>query len=174
MGGLTPGPQPGGPPGLQIEAAQSFTLRHPAGHAAALAFVQDAGTALSRVRFLRGLRADSEGVSGELVVPVPVLGEVDLPFLSRLTAAPDGADLTPQPVGGERAWVEVTGQARVDGAGSVAFSFHFRAHLSLPQAEGWGGAAFEKMVRAAAARTLERLAGELPAGIEAAMGAEAG
>lgn len=162
------------PPDLQIEAAQTFTLRHPAGHEAALTFVRDAGAALSRVRFLRDLRADSEGVSGELVVPVPVLGEVDLPFRSRLTVTPDGAALTPQPVEGERAWVEVTGQARVGGAGSVAFHFHFRAHLSLPQAEGWGGAAFEKMVRAAAARTLERLAGELPAGIGAAMGANQG
>ena len=39
----------------------------------------------------------------------------------------------------------------------------------LPEAEGWGGAAFEKMVRSAAERTLTRLAGELPQGIGAAL-----
>ncbi|EYB67143.1 hypothetical protein DEIPH_ctg051orf0058 [Deinococcus phoenicis] len=155
---------------MLIEAQQTFTLRHPGGQAAGLAFVRDAGAALAHVRFLRGLRADARGVTGELIVPVPVLGEVDLPFLSRLTVTPDGATLTPQPIGGERAWVEVAGQAQVDAAGAVTFHFHFRAHLATPQAEGWGGAAFEKMVRAAAGRTLERVAGELPAGIGAAMG----
>jgi len=157
---------------MQIEAAQTFTLPHPGGQAAALAFVRDAGTALSRVQFLRGLGTGPEGVSGELVVTVPVLGEVDLPFRSRLEETPRGAALIPQPVEGERAWVEVAGEAQVDSAGSVAFHFEFRAHLRLPQAEGWGGAAFEKMVRAAAARTLERVAGELPAGIAAAMAAD--
>ncbi|GMA13960.1 DUF3809 domain-containing protein [Deinococcus metallilatus] len=158
---------------MLIEAQQSFTLAHPGGRAAALAFVRDAGKALARVRFLRGLSGDTRGVSGELIVPVPVLGEVDLPFHSLLTLTPDGATLTPQPVDGERAWVEVAGQAEADGAGTVTFLFHFRAHLYTPQAEGWGGAAFEKMVRAAAARTLERVAAELPAGIAAAMEADA-
>ncbi|SMB89751.1 DUF3809 domain-containing protein [Deinococcus hopiensis] len=157
---------------MLIEARQAFTLTHPGGQAAALRFVQDAGRSLSRVRFLRKLQGSAEGVTGELIVPVPVLGEVDLPFSSRLTATPEGATLTPQPIEGERAWVEVAGRAEVDGAGAVAFTFHFRAHLGTPQAEGWGGAAFEKMVRAAAGRTLERVAAELPVGIGAAMGAE--
>lgn len=156
---------------MLIEAHQNFTLTHPGGGAAALAFVRDAGLALSQVRFLRNLRADTQSVTGELVVPVPLLGEVDLPFHSRLTVTPDGAALTPQPVEGERAWVEVAGQAQVEEPGTVTFHFHFRAHLRTPPAEGWGGAAFEKMVRAAAARTLERVAAELPAGIGAAMGA---
>lgn len=157
---------------MLIEAHQSFTLAHPGGQEAALAFVRDAGVALARVRFLRNLRADHEGVTGELIVPVPVLGEVDLPFRSLLTVTPGGATLTPQTVTGERAWVEVAGQAEVDERGSVTFHFHFRAHLTTPPAEGWGGVAFEKMVRAAAGRTLERVAGELPAGIWEAMRAD--
>ncbi|WP_034386400.1 DUF3809 domain-containing protein [Deinococcus sp. YIM 77859] len=156
---------------MLIEAQQSFVLPHPGGQDAALAFVRDAGRALSQVRFLRRLRGNTRGVSGELVVSVPLLGEVDLPFRSRLSVTPNGAALTPQPIEEERAWVEVAGQAKVDEAGEVTFAFHFRAHLTLPQAEGWGGAAFEKMVRAAAERTLARLAAELPAGIGAAMGA---
>ncbi|WP_216328113.1 DUF3809 domain-containing protein [Deinococcus aestuarii] len=158
---------------MVIEAEQRFTLPHPGGREAALAFVRDAGVALSRVRFLRDLVGNAECVTGELVVPVPVLGEVDLPFRSLLSVTPDGAVLVPQSLSGERAWVEVTGQASVDGAGVVAFGFHFRAHLHTPQTEGWGGAAFEKMARAAAARTLERVSGELPAGIGEAMGADA-
>ncbi|KEF33899.1 MULTISPECIES: DUF3809 domain-containing protein [Deinococcus] len=154
---------------MLFEARQAFALTHPDGEDAAFAFVRDAGVSLSRVRFLRGLRADAAGVRGELVVPVPLLGEVDLPFVSSLHPTPDGAELRPQPVTGERAWVEVAGQARVSAAGEMAFDFQFRAHLRLPEAEGWGGAAFEKMVRAAAERTLERLAGELPQGIGAAL-----
>lgn len=174
MGGLTPGDAPGPRPDLQIEASQTFALTHPGGPAVALAFVRDAGRALSQVRFLRNLRAGPQEVSGELVVTVPVLGEVDLPFRSRLEETPQGAALIPQPVTGKRAWVEVAGQAQVDGDGTATFHFQFRAHLGLPQAEGWGGAAFEKMVRAAAARTLERVAGELPVGIGAAMAADEG
>ena len=154
---------------MLFEARQAFTLIHPGGEDAALAFVRDAGVSLSRVRFLRDLRADATGVRGELVVPVPLLGEVDLPFFSTLHPTPDGAELQPQPVTGERAWVEVAGQARVSAAGEMAFDFQFRAHLRLPEAEGWGGAAFEKMVRSAAERTLTRLAGELPQGIGAAL-----
>ncbi|MEW6420650.1 MAG: DUF3809 domain-containing protein [Deinococcota bacterium] len=159
---------------MLIEAQQHFILNHPGGQTAALAFVRDAGVALARVRFLRELTADANSVRGELVVPVPVLGEVDLPFQSRLTVTSDGATLTPQPLTDERAWVEVAGQAQVDRAGTVTFHFHFRAHLALPQSEGWGGAAFEKMVRAAAGRTLERVAGELPLGIGAAMATDVG
>ena len=147
-----------------VEAQQAFTLPWPGDEAAALAFVRDPARALSRVRFLRDLRAGEGGVRGELLVPLPGLGEVDLPFYSVLTATPDGAVLTPQPVSGERAWVEVAGQARLD-AGTLHFAFEFRAHLATPDAQGWGGAAFEKMIRAAAGRTLDRVARELPAGI---------
>ncbi|GGN36772.1 DUF3809 domain-containing protein [Deinococcus daejeonensis] len=147
-----------------VEATQDFTLPWAGDDAAALAFVRDPARALARVRFLRDLRADGEGVRGELLVPLPGLGEVDLPFHSALTATPDGATLTPQAISSERAWVEVAGQARLDGC-ALHFAFQFRAHLATPDAQGWGGAAFEKMIRAAAVRTLDRVARELPAGI---------
>lgn len=155
-----------------IEATQQFTLMYPGTAADALAFVRDPERSLSRLRFLRDLQADAAGVRGELIVPLPVLGEVDLPFHSVLALTPDGAALTPQPLTGERAWVEVSGQAQVQAIGATAeaaFHFQFRAHLATPGAEGWGGAAFEKMVRAAASRTLERIAQELPQGIQGTM-----
>lgn len=150
-------------------ARQQFTLRHSGGGAQALAFVRDPARSLAAVDFLRDLRADARQVRGELVVAVPVLGEVDLPFCSHLHATPAGAELRPQPLAHERAWVEVGGVARADAQGEMAFSFEFRAHLSVPEGGGWGGAAFEKMARAAAERTLERLARTLPVRIAAAL-----
>ncbi|GGK24786.1 hypothetical protein GCM10008955_17990 [Deinococcus malanensis] len=154
-----------------LDARQSFVLTHPGSHAQALAFVRDPAVALSQVRFLRGLQADGYGVRGELVVTVPILGEVDLPFVSRLQLTSEGAELVPELLAGERAWVEVSGQARAKESAEVHFDFQFSAHLAVPEAEGWGGAAFEKMVGAAASRTLERVARELPGSVARAMSA---
>ncbi|CAM3606834.1 DUF3809 domain-containing protein [Deinococcus frigens] len=162
-----------------IEAGRHFTLPAPGSAAEALAFVRDPARALSRLHFLRGLHVHGDELRGELLVPLPVLGEADLPFLCVLAPTPDGATLTPQPIEGERAWVEVTGQAQVlegaqaarggETAVEVTFNFLFRAHLATPDAQGWGGAAFEKMVRAAAGRTLERVTQELPEGLREAL-----
>jgi hypothetical protein len=168
-----------------IDAGRHFVLQAPGTARQALDFVRDPARTLARLRFLRGLSAGDGEVRGELVVPLPVLGEADLPFFSRLALTPDGATLTPQALPGERAWVEVSGQAQVlEGATpgedpatgrvvEVVFNFQFRAHLSTPEAQGWGGAAFEKMVRAAAGRTLERVTQELPEGIREALEAGA-
>ena len=164
---------------MVIESAQAFTLTFPGTPQKALAFVQSPAQALARVGFLRHLKADQEGVQGELLVQLPVLGQADLPFRSQLLLTEGGAALEPQLLTGERAWVEVQGTARLDeGTGLVegtvqgvglVFAFLFRAHLALPDGGGWGGDAFTKMVQAAAGRTLERVARELPAGITAAM-----
>lgn len=151
-----------------LHAAEEFELLHPDGPEAARAFVRDPALALAKVRFLRGLKAEATGVLGELVVPVPVLGEVDLPFQSDLEHTADGARLIPRLLDHERAWVEVAGVARVQGH-QMHFQFDFKAHLALPEAEGWGGAAFEKMVQAAANRTLSRVGQSLPAGMQAAL-----
>ncbi|UBV42644.1 DUF3809 domain-containing protein [Deinococcus taeanensis] len=151
-----------------VEATQHFTLPWTGAPAAALAFVQNPARALSHLRFLRNLHAGPDGVRGELLVPLPGLGEVDLPFHSTLGLTPDGATLTPAALTGERAWVEVAGQASAQGD-TLTFAFHFRAHLATPDAQGWGGAAFEKMIRAAAGRTLDRVARELPAAIASAV-----
>ena len=68
-----------------------------------------------------------------------------------------------------RGQAQVSGDLDGSGAYPLTFHFRFRAHLTLPATEGWGGAAFEKMVQAAAARTLDRVARELPAGIARAL-----
>lgn len=154
-----------------VEAEQHFTLVHPGPPEAALAFVRDPRRSLSRATFLRGLRHEGGCLSGELLVPLPVLGEVDLPFVSALHPTPAGARLEPRPLSGERAWVEVAGEAALGGQ-DLQFHFTFRAHLRLPEEEGWGAAAFGKMVQAAAARTLDRLARELPGRIREALEAQ--
>lgn len=182
-----------------IDSAQQFVLEYPGSPAGALAFVRDPARSLSRVRFLRELNASPDGgrgeveLRGELIVQLPVLGQVDLPFFSVLQTTEGGATLLPQPLEHERAWVEVRGVAQVhclpgapagsaphsSGGTPVSFDFQFRAHLATPQTGdpteagaaglGWGGAAFGKMVRAAAGRTLQRVASELPSGIHEAM-----
>lgn len=134
----------------------------------ALEFVRQPVSALRQVSFLRGLVVREGTVGGELFVRVPTLGEVDLPFLSRLEHTPQGARLHPVSLPHERAWVSVSGEAQVTPA-AILFEFDFVAHFALPTGTDWGSAAFEKMAHAAAQRTLERVVRELPRGIKAAL-----
>ncbi|ADV68650.1 DUF3809 domain-containing protein [Deinococcus maricopensis] len=155
-----------------FEATQTFELPYPGERAAALAFLRDPARALARVRFLEGLHVHGDRVRATLRAPIPVLGEVTLPFESVLQVTADGATLTPQPISGERAWVEVAGQGHARGDAEhvmLMYAFQFRAHLSAPAAEHWGGAAFEKMARETARRTLERVAAAFPDAVRAAM-----
>ena len=153
---------------MQIEAEQTFSLSHPGTPAQALAFLRSPGRALSGLPFLRDLTVHGHSVRAVLLVNVPLLGEIDLPMHSLLVPTDQGARLESQPLEGERAWIELSGNGMAEGA-RLRYSFRFRAHIEVPSAEKWGGAAFEKMVRAAAERTLSRLARELPTGIARAM-----
>ncbi|MDO4262967.1 MAG: DUF3809 domain-containing protein [Deinococcus sp.] len=158
---------------MQFGAQQSFTLHCPGDRAAALAWAQAADQALAQVTFLQDVRLDGQTLHGELRVPVPLLGDITLPFVSRLEAIPNGAALTPQALPERRGWVEVRGQAVVgDSEGRstrVELSFDFQAFLRLPDSGNLGGAAFEKMVRATAQRTIERVLAELPGQLQASM-----
>ncbi len=149
---------------MQIEAEQTFTLEFPGTPQDALAFLRDPARSLAYVRFLRDLDVSGPEVRAVLLVNVPMLGEIDLPLHSRLVHTPQGAGLEAQPIAGERAWIELNGEGTAEGR-LLSYAFRFTAHIEMPSAEKWGGAAFEKMVRAAAERTLSRLARELPEGI---------
>ena len=149
---------------MQIEAEQAFTLEFPGTPASALIFLRDPARSLAGVRFLRDLHVSGPEVRAVLVVNVPMLGETLLPLHSRLMYTPQGARLEAQPVEGERAWIELSGEGQAEGT-LLSYHFRFTAHIEMPSAEKWGGAAFEKMVRAAAERTLARLARELPESI---------
>ena len=159
-----------------LEAAQDFRLPYPGAPGAARAFLRDPGRSLSRLPFLRDLSFAGGLVRAELLVRVPMLGEVALPFASRVLDTEDGARLEPLTLP-ERLWAEVDGVGAVEeGTANPKPQLHYaltlRAHLELPQAERWGGAAFEKMLRETARRTLERVAREFPAGVAAAAGAD--
>lgn len=156
-----------------VEACERFELPAPADAAAALAFLHDPTRTLAKVHFLRELSVSGQTpnateVRGVLTVQLPMLGEVTLPFLSVLEVTPLGARLLPQVLENERAWIEVEGQGQLLEA-TLAYVFVFRAHLQMPAAEKWGGAAFEKMVRAAASRTIARVAQELPRAVGEAL-----
>ena len=149
---------------MQIEAEQTFTLEFPGTPSEALAFLHDPARSLTGVRFLRDLEVSGADLRAVLLVNVPMLGEIELPLYSRLVQTAQGARLEPQPLTGERAWIELNGEATAAGR-LLSYVFRFTAHIEMPSAEKWGGAAFEKMVRAAAERTLNRLARELPEGM---------
>lgn len=153
---------------MQIEAEQRFTLEFPGTPEDALAFLRDPARELAGVRFLRNLTVSGAEVRAVLLVNVPMLGETLLPLHSRLIHTPQGARLEAQPVEGERAWIELSGDGTAEGT-LLGYHFRFTAHIEMPSAEKWGGAAFEKMVRSAAGRTLSRLAQELPEGMARGM-----
>lgn len=150
-----------------VEARQAFALPYPGPDQEALDFLRDPARSLRHVRFLRGLSYGGGVVRAELAVSVPMLGELHLPFESELRDLDRGAELRPRPLAG-KAWAELAGRGEVV-EGELRYQLHFLAHLPLPPADKWGGAAFEKMVRATATRTLARVAREFPEGVQQAM-----
>lgn len=108
-------------------------------------------------------------LSGRVKVKAPALGEINLPFRSIVLEQPRGSSLVPEALPHERAWVAVAGEVAVSEEAVMSFQFHFVGHVNLPDVPGWGSAAFEKMVNAAAQRTLSRVAEALPRDIEAAL-----
>ena len=153
---------------MRLESNQQFSLHHPQGFQEALKFVRSPERSLSRVRFLTNLSSENGQVSGQLIVKTPGIGDIHLPFASTLREEPDGASLHALTLP-EKNWVEVNGQASVTQDALMTFNFQFTAHVTLPEVPGWGGAAFEKMVNAAAQRTLTRVAEALPRDIQAAL-----
>lgn len=151
-----------------VEASELFTLTAPPDPAAALTFLRDPARALAGVRFLRDVQVSGAEVRGVLAVQLPMVGEVTLPFFSVLENTDRGARLVPQGIQNERAWLEVEGEGVLSGL-LLEYAFVFRAHLDIPAAEKWGGSAFEKMVQAAASRTMARVTQELPRALAAAL-----
>ncbi len=159
-----------------VEARQAFSLAYPGPVSGALDFLRDPQRSLRHVRFLRALSytgGDTGGVvRADLIVSVPMLGELQLPFESDLRELERGAELRPRELTG-KAWAELAGRGEVVARGRDESELHYHlyvsAHLTLPPANRWGVAAFEKMVRAAAAKTLERVAREFPEGVRRAM-----
>lgn len=154
-----------------VYSQQQFQLSHTLTYEAALAFVRQPHLSLRHVHFLYQLNFDQapEGgiLSGKLRLRIPVIGEVTLPFRSQLQHTETGAILIPDTSSDARLWVEVGGLATVKEE-LLQFDFEFRAHLPTNETE-WGTKAFEKMVDAAANRTLARVSGALPEALTQAL-----
>lgn len=167
-------------PHLHFESKQAFRLLFAGTQAEATAWAQQPERSLGQISFLRGVRLVAGVLHGELLVPVPLLGDITLPFASQLTATKQGGVLTPAPLpthtaeqGRRRGWVEVSGQAtalpQTGPSTPIDMQFHFDAFVAVPPNGHFGTAAFEKMVRAAAQRTLDHVAEGLPSELQASM-----
>ena len=154
-----------------VEAREDFGQGTSLAPESALTFLRDPARLLSHVGFLRDLQVSGREVRGVLAVQLPLLGEVSLPFFSVLEDTQRGARLSPRVTEHKRAWLEIGGDGLLSGE-TLQYQFVFRAHLDTPAAEKWGGAAFEKMVQAAASRTIARVAQALPRALAEALAAE--
>lgn len=111
--------------------------------------------ALSRLEVFRDLDLNGAELSGALVAPFALLGEVRFPFRSRFSHGGKEARLEAGEPASKELAAELAGSARVEGA-RVCYRARVRLHVRLPEGEKWGGRAFRKMAEAAFARTLER------------------
>lgn len=152
---------------LTFEAQQEFQLTHTLNVEQALEFLRTPSVSLAKAHFLQNIQTLDTELSGELLVMVPILGQIELPFSSIIQIHDTGANLHAKPHD-KHAWLAINGQAEQQ-TEQLLFHFQFAAYIQIPQTEGWGSIAFEKMVRAAAHRTLERVTSALPESMEQAL-----
>jgi hypothetical protein len=158
---------------LEHEIAFAFDL--PLSAEEAVAFVRDVPRSLAYADFIRSLAHDAGPpavVAAELPVNAALFGQRLLPFRSELRLRDDGAELVGLPLDHDGpGWAQVDGVARVETRGSAArvgYTFRIRVHLTLPEAERWGGHALLRMIRYTAQTVLERVTADFPAAIERA------
>jgi hypothetical protein len=141
----------------------------------ALEFVRDVPRSLAHADFLRSLRLEGHDpvvVAAELPVNAALFGQRLLPFRSELVATPHGARLIGLRLEHDGpGWAQVDGDAEVApaaGGARVHYSFHVQVHLSLPEAERWGGQALLRMIEYTAQTVLERVTAAFPRALDAA------
>ncbi len=104
------------------------------------------------------LEQNAMQLSGSLLAEVPLFGDLQFPFKSRI-----------EPVGTQEArlealslepaspfWAELSGTGRLEASG-IHYQLYLRIHAHLPQGEKWGGKALQRMAEAAFERTIERV-----------------
>lgn len=126
-------------------------------------WLQDPTLALSKISVFRDLSLKDGVLSGSLVAPFAIVGEVRFPFRSYFNPDDDFAVLTPAELdsdGSGETLAQLGGRARLDGD-RVCYQAELRLHLNWPEGEKWGGRAFRKMAEAAFERTLSRTLREL-------------
>ena len=164
---------------MKITHSVRFDFALSLNRGAAVDFVRDVRTSLSKVTFMRDLETsgDTDGEEGERVrarIPVnaALFGQQELAFESRLLPTPRGAVLRSVPLETLRpGWAEVSGEAEVrphPGGSHVSYRFDIAIHLHLPEPERWGGRALLKMIHFTAERVLEAIIAEFPGAVQAA------
>lgn len=153
----------------------SFTFDLALSRDAAVRFVRDVKTSLSRADFLEGLTvedAPEPRIYASIPVNAALFGQQRLPFESVLVPTPQGAQLRALPLIDVRpGWAEVAGEAHVDtapGGSRVTYTFDIAIQLELPEPERWGGRALLKMIEFTAGKVLERVCAQFPEAVQAA------
>ena len=142
---------------------------------AAIAFVRDVTTSLSKATFIEDLEVEAghpPTVFASLPVNAALFGQQTLNFKSSLVHTPTGARLEPLTLETDKpGWAEVAGEATLqpDPKGTrVNYSFDITIHLKLPKAEKWGGRALTRMIEFTAQRVLENISANFPEAVQAA------
>ena len=166
---------------MEITHSVRFDFALSLNKGAAVDFVRDVRTSLSRVTFIQDLETfegvAEDGGEGDIVrarIPVnaALFGQQELAFESLLLPTPRGAALRSVPLEALRpGWAEVSGEAEVrprPGGSHVSYRFDIAIHLHLPEPERWGGRALLKMIHFTAERVLEAIIAEFPGAVQAA------
>jgi hypothetical protein len=138
--------------------------------AAAVSFVQDAKTSLSKAAFIENMQVIDDVVTASLPVNAALFGQQVLNFKSRLIPTLKGARLEPLALETNQiGWAEVAGEATVKPlpkGSEVCYHFDITIHLRLPKAEKWGGKALIKMIEFTANRVLEHVTSSFPGAVQ--------
>jgi hypothetical protein len=108
------------------------------------------------------IKRSGSDIKGQINTKVVLLGEVSLPFHSRLVDLGLGraglealAIDSPPPF-----WAELSGEGHAT-QGQLHYQMHLRVHAQLPEGEKWGGKALRRMVEATFERAIERVLGQV-------------
>jgi hypothetical protein len=157
---------------VNIQTSKTFILEYPNSLQQAILYLTNVQKSLAHVPFIQGLRLIGNQVYADLVVDVPVLGQQRLDFHSVLEPHKSGANLIAQPLQG-KAWAEVSGlgsAVQTNQEVEIHYALSIIVHLELPNADKWGGRAFEKMAQATARTAIERMTREFGHGVQMGMG----
>jgi hypothetical protein len=106
-----------------------------------------------------------EELHGTLVAEAPLIGEIEMPFRSRLVQLGENrAQL--EALAGESPlsfWAELWGQGEAK-QGQLHYRLNLRIHAQLPAGDKWGGQALRKMAEAAFERQIDKALRELELG----------
>jgi len=157
---------------MKLEFKQNFRIPHSSPLETAQAYLRDPLASLKGVSFMRDLELVGQTppytVSAELLVSVPLLGDLPIPFRSTLEPTPEGANLHPLELSG-KTWAKVTGVGRALET-ELLYDLHVEVFVELPGGDKWGGFAFTKMVDATSKKALERVMREFPRGVSSGLG----